>query len=432
MPELTAVQKREVYSLVKEMNDLSLKRNKTREDESRSRFLGKAIHLIEKCGMSMQEVNQMDLNDFEDRHGFERTNLNPTQKWSPLTSEKRAEIKVWQDAILHGKLQGKEERDMVVGNPINAIGTFTGLGFFVPAMFLQDVFNTMRWYDALFDPAVTTQIETTTGNPIQIGTYDDSSIFAAEAAEGSDQSANGVDLQNSGEVTLGAWSYRTPMFRISRESFQDVEAANGIVEMFKMFAAQRIARIVGKRLLLGSGVSQPQGLIPALIAKGASPVIAVGSSGNTGGAETGVTSIGSADMGNLYAAVDPAYRVSPKCAWLMNDNTFAYLQTVVTKQGLPLVSFRDGAGYILNKPVRICPSMANLGSAGNVVLFGDLSYFVVRCAKDPMTYVKVFQQAPGLVEKGEIGLRMFVRYDSNLLYTGGATKPPIAILQNHS
>jgi HK97 family phage major capsid protein len=424
---MNATQLQELRLLQREATALRSKPNLTKDDAIRAQLLMSEIALVRQ-GASLLDIKQMDLNEFEDRHGFERTVLNPT-KFSSLKPEQRAEWKIWRDAIIDGKI---EKRDQGVGNPINAIGSFSGLGYFIPATYLGDIFNTIRWYDALLDPDVTTYIETTKASPMQIATYDDSGVFGAEAPEGSDQSANGVDLQNSGEITLGAWSYRTPMWRVSREALQDAEIGYGLIQMFKTFAAQRIARIVGKRLLLGTGINQPTGLIPALAARGVVPVIATGSSLNTGGSETGRTSIGTFDIGQLYSAVDPAYRVSPKCAFLMNDNTFAYLQSLTSKQGVQVVEFREGAAKILNKPVYICPSMDSLGPAGNPVLFGDLSYYAVRCAKDPLTYVQVFQQAPGLVEKGEIGLRMFVRYDGNLLYNGGATKPPIAILQCHS
>ena len=263
---------------------------------------------------------------------------------------------------------------------------------------------------------------------------DDVANVGAEAPEGTNEQGNQVNFSNPGNVTLGGYSYRTPIQRFSIETFTDITMCAGAINLFRIAATLRIAQIVGKRLVLGSGSGQPTGLVTALLATGNGVgTIAAGANANDGLGENGQASVGSSDLANLYSSVDPAYRIGPQVAWLMNDNTFAYLQALVTKQGLPLVSFYDGAQRILGKPVKICPSMDNLGSAGHPIAFGDLSYFAVRCVRDANTYVRVVKEAPGLIENGEVGLQMCVRFDSNLLFpTTDSGRTPIKLLQNHS
>ena len=100
--------------------------------------------------------------------------------------------------------------------------------------------------------------------------------------------------------------------------------------------------------------------------------------------ETGATSVGSADIANLYYAFDEAYRDSPKCAWLMFKGTLGKLAAIITAQGLPIVQWQGPEAWILGKPVRISPSMPSIGAQNVPIVFGDLSYFCVRCSVDPI------------------------------------------------
>jgi HK97 family phage major capsid protein len=114
----------------------------------------------------------------------------------------------------------------------------------------------------------------------------------------------------------------------------------------------------------------------------------------------------------------------------MTDSTLQFLWKLLDKYGRPLINLETGRPFLYGKPVYIAPSMPSIGSKGNVVIFGDLSYFMVRCAVD-QSYVQIFKEAPGLVENGEVGFRMFTRYDGKLLFSG-LTSPPINYLQCHS
>jgi hypothetical protein len=49
-----------------------------------------------------------------------------------------------------------------------------------------------------------------------------------------------------------------------------------------------------------------------------------------------------------------------------------------------------------------------------------------------MAGVKVFTEAPGLIEQGEVGLRSFARADGKLLYTDTSAPSPFVLLANHS
>ena len=241
-----------------------------------------------------------------------------------------------------------------------------------------------------------------------------------------------VDVANFGTAQLNAWTFRSGYVAVSRELFEDSNFPIGTV-LERVFA-MRMARGIGPKLINGSGVNTLTGLLTAALANGAPVVVAVGSSNNTGGAETGSNSIGTADINAAYYKLDPAYR--PGAVWAMNDSTLNYLDGIVTKQGLPLVKFCDGPNgqsnvpFIHGKRVCICPSMPSLGAAKNSVEFYNPFYFVQRRVPSS-AYVRRFDQAAKFVEYGLIGFQEFMRVDSNLIAPNPSYVPAV-IIQNHS
>jgi HK97 family phage major capsid protein len=376
-----------------------------------------------KAGIPLEDIMYSEANSLFRESGLPEVRPNR----SKLTPEQRAHNQAWCNYIKTGAV---ETRDGELGTVALSYMQGSGGGL-VPVEFLADVFSAMRQTDPLFDPAAVTYRETRHGRPIQVGTLGDIEEIAVPISEGS--SASQVDIAKPGAVMIGAYSFRSPMYKLSLEAFEDVESAGGAIELFKTFAASRISRGVGKLLVNGNGSGQTLGLVNALLAAGITPTVAAGSSGNTGGSESGATSIGSADIAKLYFSVDASYRASPKCGFLMNDNTLTYLASIVTKQGIPLVNWVDGTdAFILGKPVFVSPSMNSIGASNYPVVFGDCSYWMTRCAVDATTRVMLFKESPGLIENGEVGLRMFARYDGALLWNDTGSPAPFGVLQNHS
>jgi HK97 family phage major capsid protein len=170
-----------------------------------------------------------------------------------------------------------------------------------------------------------------------------------------------------------------------------------------------------------------------LLASGVSPTIALGSSANDGSGNTGANSIGSADIATVYSSVPQIYRQSEKCVWLMSENTLGFLQKLLDKFGHPILPLRWDKGdtpTLYGKDVKIDPNMPDIAASANTVIFGDLSYFGVR--RVPLG-IRVYKEAVGLVENGNVALQLWDRFDSNFLWAGdGFAKSPIGFLQQHS
>jgi HK97 family phage major capsid protein len=250
--------------------------------------------------------------------------------------------------------------------------------------------------------------------------------------EGTSQTS--TDISSTNQATLGAYSYKTPRFVASIEAFQDMDTALNTMELFKQFTSSRLARGIAKDLVIGNGSSKPEGLLPSLEAVGVPYVTASGSADNTGGSESGATTLGTADFAAALENLDQAYIDSPKCAWFMNRKTLVSASSILNKFGdnLNLVQWVDGEPFIYGVPVKICPSLGNIGASNVPVVLGDGTYWATGLVTDEKSGIRVYTEASGLVEQGNVGMSCFMRADGDLLYTDTSRPAPFTYIRNHS
>jgi HK97 family phage major capsid protein len=392
-----------------------------KQDEKRFAYLQTAAAAI-KAGASLQEVDAENHNERSRAAGLPgiKSVASPF-----LSREAETEIRGWQSFVT--------KRDMTQGAPMLAqIGTYTGLGYFVPTNFYPTLFAAMKAADCLLDEDSCTLIKSTNGRPLPVPVAGDTTVVASVISEAGSQTS--VDIDSTGHVVLGAYSYSTPRFVASLEAFDDLEASFTAVGLFRQFAADRLARGIAKDLVTGNGTGKTLGLIPSMTALGLAPIVASGSSANTGGSESGASSLGSADFAAAFAQIDDAYLQSPKAAWIMNRSTLAAISNVTTKYGQPLdlVKWFNGSPTIYGIPVKIAPSMDNIGASKTPVVLGDFSYWATRLVIDDNSGIAVYREAAGLIENGNVGLRCFARAHGALLYTDTTSPAPFIAIQNHS
>jgi HK97 family phage major capsid protein len=118
----------------------------------------------------------------------------------------------------------------------------------------------------------------------------------------------------------------------------------------------------------------------------------------------------------------------------MNIKTLATMADLKNKFGNPveLVKYRDGSPTIYGIPVRVSPSMPNIGASNVPVVLGDFSYWCTRLIQDDGAGLMLYREAPGLVERGEVALKVFARADGVLAYTDTTSPSPFIAIQNHS
>lgn len=281
-------------------------------------------------------------------------------------------------------------------------------------LFFNKLTQALKAADALWDPEVTTVWPTDTGAPANVPQWDDTANAATVLPE-----AQQDPLVEPGLLSLQiptAPTYRTGILKLSIESLQD--AGFPVVSELARSFAWRIARGVGPVLVTQLLSQAPVGLTAA------------GSSLNTGGSETGGTSIGWQDLANLVLSVDPAYRAAG-AYFLMNDSTRTKLNAIVTKQGVPMIHPKyDSAGrqLLLGHPIAVCPSMPNIGVNAKPVAFGATSYFVTRVVKNSASVVRLNER---FADFGQVGFRSWIRANG-VLRLAAAEHVPVAVLQNAS
>lgn len=410
-------------SHLSELNDLSNKPNHNPQEKRRYAYLLTACAAL-RSGASVEEVEEHYRSSTAKRAGITL----------PVTVGHSPEARGWKSYV-----EQPEKRD-VEGDPIARIGTYTSLGFFVPTAWRDEAVWAMKQHDALFDEDAVTLIKSTNSAPLPIPTPSDVENVASVVAEGGSQSE--VDIAVPSHVVLGGYSYKTPRYQVSLEAMQDLTDNLSVVNLFNKFSADRLARGIGHDLVVGDGSSKPLGLVTSLVANSAPVVIAAGSAPNDGSSAAGYNSLGSQDFANAIEKLDDAYANSPKVAWLMNKKTLGYLESLVDKVGHPLnivkyVNDEDGESYpcIMGIRVRICPSMDNIGNGSAPkypAVLGDLSFWATRIVMGELSGVKVYTEAPGLIENGLIGLRSYLQADGAVLYDdwSNPAQSPFVLIEN--
>ena len=117
----------------------------------------------------------------------------------------------------------------------------------------------------------------------------------------------------------------------------------------------------------------------------------------------------------------------------MNMSTFVAALKLKDMRGHTLVDFTNGARTIFGVPIQICPSLPSIGASNiGVVLLGDCSFWVTRLAFDETSGIRVYREAPGLIENFSVGLGVFARADGALLYQDSNAPSPFVLLAMHS
>jgi HK97 family phage major capsid protein len=293
-----------------------------------------------------------------------------------------------------------ERRDMGVGSPTASIAT----SVLVPQGFVYDVETALKFYGPMIDVAKI--LDTATGQPLPYPTANDTSVSAEIVGEGAQVSAADVTVSN---IVFNAYKFSTKLVKVSLELLQD--AAFDLDAYLKEQFAIRLGRGLNTFFTTGTGSSQPYGILTQATA---GPT-ATGSSKNTGGSETGGTTIGTTDIVNLIQSVDPWYR--PGSAFLVHDQTRALLESTLDKYGRPLFVPNPQTGRLetlYGYPIYINNDLPTVALNAKSVLFGRLDKYTVRKVRG----LSVLRLVERFADYGQVAFIGFARYDGNLLDAG--------------
>jgi HK97 family phage major capsid protein len=281
---------------------------------------------------------------------------------------------------------GQEARAGAVTSPSSSGG------YLIPPGYRQIIIERMKAFGGLLQYA--TVINTSTGNPLQWPTNDDTANQGALNAETHDL-ATGFTEFTFGTATLGAWLYASGVALVSVQLLQD--SVFDLNTWLPDHIGTRIGRKVASVLVTGAGTTEPLG-------------VATNATVSVTGADT--TSITYDNLIDLEHSLDPAYRNN--CRFMMNDATLAVIRKIKDSQGHPLwvpVPVPGMAPSINGQPYFVDQGMAVPGASNKSILFGDFQRaYVVRQVLD-MNMVRFSERFMSALQVGFLG---FTRLDATV------------------
>ena len=250
----------------------------------------------------------------------------------------------------------------------------------------------MAAYGPMYTDDVCTTLNTSTGATFNIPTVNDTAVTAEAHTEGAALTDDAGKDVTFGQATLGAYAFDTEWVKWSYELAQD--SIFNMEPILGTLLGERLGRIANSKLTTGSGSSDVQGIV-------------TGSSlGITAAATDAVTAD---EIINLLHSVDPAYRSSPKAAFMFNDSTLSAIRKLKDGNGNYLWSmgnYQAGvAGSILGYNYYVNQAMDSLAAAKKMMIFGDMSKFYVRKVGAPVVTVVRERFWP------DLGIAGLIRFD---------------------
>jgi HK97 family phage major capsid protein len=314
-----------------------------------------------------------------------------------------------------------EEQQLIEGNYRSADGrsiraaqteTTTGGGYTIPQGFSGQLEVAMKWFGGV--DGVVGSFETETGNPLPWPTINDTANMGRIL--GINTQLTETDM-TFGQVMFGAFTFCSDSILIPIQLIRDAYF-NLDTEVAKLLGI-RLGRLFNNKFTVGSGSSEPSGIVTAAVSAGLTVATA---SGQT-------TTIIGDDLLNLEHTVDPAYRPSAK--YMFHDSTLKAIKKLKDSYGrylwLPGLAASDpntinGYSYVINNDM---PQIGRNGSplvGNNFMLFGDMSKYKVRRVAGDTTVMRLNERYADYLQ---VGYQAFLRADAQLLDAG---THPIAVL----
>lgn len=285
----------------------------------------------------------------------------------------------------------------------NAMSTTTAAegGYTVPAEIAAMVVDSMKAFGGMRQVAQV--ISTAGGNSLNYPTSDGTSEVGEIVAENA--AATALDM-TFGTVAVNPYKYSSKKIALPVELIQD--SAIDVIQFVVNRLAQRLGRITNTHYTVGTGSSQPFG------------VMARAATGKTG--TTGQTLIVIYDdLIDLIHSVNSAYRNNAR--FMFRDTTLAVLRKMKDPAGRPIWTPGDSESITNGAPATICgyqytvnDDVAAMAASAKSIAFGDFSKFVIRDVAGSTTMRRFDDSAFAL--NGQVGFCGWTRTGSNLLDTG--------------
>lgn len=307
-------------------------------------------------------------------------------------------------------------------NALYTVGGASNAGFLVPQGFWANLQTAMKQFGGLLNVAKI--VETSTGNPMPWPTTDPTNIVGNYV--GAQGTQLGFQDYVFGQGMMNAWTITSNVALASVEAMND--SSFDIETFVRERIGESIGRFVAQELHTGSGSSALLGIKTALTAYGiksgaqggvyqptaAGTVTTIGHVATPLNKLTGATP-GFDDVIAMTAKVDPAYRASGRCTWVMNDNTQWKIRSITDTQGHPLWNPNvqvGGEDRIYGYPVLIDQNIGDLSTSASTdggMYFGDFATAMVVRQVNQAGVMRLDERYADFLQVGFLG---FVRMDS--------------------
>jgi HK97 family phage major capsid protein len=315
-----------------------------------------------------------------------------------------------------------EERVTNDANALYTVGGASNAGYLVPQGFWANLQVALKQFGGLLNVAKI--VETSTGNPMPWPTTDPTNIVGNYV--GAQGTQLGFQDYVFGQGMMNAWTIT------SNVALASVEAMNDTAFDVETFVRERIGESIGRfvaaELHTGTGSSAMLGLKTALTAYGVKTgaqggvyqPTAAGTVTTIGHVATPLNKLaggtpGFDDVINMTAKIDPAYRASGRCTWVMNDNTQWKIRSITDTQGHPLWNPNvqvGGQDRIYGYPVLIDQNIGDISTTASTdggMYFGDFQTCMVVRQVNQAGVMRLDERYADFLQVGFLG---FVRMDS--------------------
>lgn len=283
-----------------------------------------------------------------------------------------------------------------VENRTQTAGTPAAGGFTVPRTLANRIVEVMRDWGPMYDPTITDEMLTSSGNPYDLPTNDDTGNTSSALGEGQNLTDDGSGDMVFGQASIGAFVFATPWLQISFELLQDSQF--NVEQFIARKLGERLGRGANGKLTIGTGTNEPKGILV---------------SSALGKSAASATALAADELIDLQHSVNQAYRRSPMCRWQFADTTLAVIRKLKDGQGNYLWQMGDvrasAPDLILGKAYSVNDDMPAIATGAKPVLFGDHSRYTVRKVGSPLIGTVRERFWP------KVGMAGLIRYDGRLL-----------------
>jgi HK97 family phage major capsid protein len=279
-------------------------------------------------------------------------------------------------------------------------------GFTVDSQVANSVLDALKEYGGM--RSVATVIATSgvgaMSFPTSNGTAEEGEIIAEN------QTATDADV-TFGTISLPVYKFSSKVVTVPFELLQD---SNVDIEGFiRSRLVDRLGRITNKLFTIGTGSSQPNGIVTAST-QGIKPA----------NSTSQVTAVKYETLVDLQHSVDPLYRRNAR--FMMADSSVRAIRKVLDGSGRPIFvpGYETGVpggapDTLLGQPVVVNQDVAAMASNAKSIVYGDLSSYYIR---DVMALEMFRFTDSAFTKKGQVGFLAWMRTGGNLIDVGGAVK----------